>query len=250
MKAQILARVAPIALAAAVLGGCNMTPAEIYSSDEIFAGNETIPQGSGYFASESTLPFHAPDFDAISEDDYMPAFEQGMEIQRAEVASIVNNPEAPTFENTIVALEKTGLMLGRVSAVFFALTGNNTTDRIDEINTEISPLLTAHYDAIDLDPGLFARVRIIGSGEYEALLLPDEAVLSDQARKIVLVVDAEGNVGARVVELGPLHQGLRVIRAGITADDTVIVNGVLRARPGGQVVPEETVLTLDEPETE
>ncbi len=101
-----------------------------------------------------------------------------------------------------------------------------------------------------LTPGLFARVRIIGSGEYEALLLPDEAVLSDQARKIVLVVDAEGNVGARVVELGPLHQGLRVIRAGITADDTVIVNGVLRARPGGQVVPEETVLTLDEPETE
>lgn len=97
-----------------------------------------------------------------------------------------------------------------------------------------------------LTPGLFARLRIIGSGEYEALLLPDEAILSDQARKIVLVVDGEGMVGARVVELGPVHQGLRVIRSGITAKDTVIVNGVLRARPGGQVVPEEITLALEE----
>ncbi|MEM6589778.1 MAG: efflux RND transporter periplasmic adaptor subunit [Pseudomonadota bacterium] len=101
-----------------------------------------------------------------------------------------------------------------------------------------------------LTPGLFARLRIIGSGEYEALLLPDEAILSDQARKIVLVVDGEGMVAARVVELGPLHEGLRVIRSGITAEDTVIVNGVLRARPGGQVVPEETTLSLEEPGSE
>lgn len=101
-----------------------------------------------------------------------------------------------------------------------------------------------------LTPGLFARLRIIGSGEYEALLLPDEAILSDQARKIVLVVAGEGVVDARVVELGPLHQGLRVIRSGITAQDVVIVNGVLRARPGGQVVPEETTLSLDDPKSE
>ncbi len=101
-----------------------------------------------------------------------------------------------------------------------------------------------------LTPGLFARLRIVGSGEYEALLLPDEAVLSDQARKIVLVVDGEGTVSARVVTLGPLHQGLRVIRSGIEADDTVIVNGVLRARPGGQVVPQETTLSLNAAESE
>ncbi|MEL7280297.1 MAG: efflux RND transporter periplasmic adaptor subunit [Pseudomonadota bacterium] len=101
-----------------------------------------------------------------------------------------------------------------------------------------------------LTPGLFARLRIIGSGEYEALLLPDEAILSDQARKIVLVVDGEGIVGARVVELGPLHKGLRVVRSGITAEDMIIVNGVLRARPGGQVIPEETTLLLDEPISE
>jgi peptidyl-dipeptidase Dcp len=180
MKARILARVAPIALAAAVLGGCNMTPAEIYSSDEIFAGIESIPQGTGYFASESTLPFHAPDFNAISEDDYMPAFEQGMAIQKAEVASIVNNPEAPTFENTIVALEKSGLMLGRVSYVFSALTGANTTDRLDEIDTEVSPLLTAHYDAINLDPGLFARVKTIYDNRAAMTMEPEDAVLLEK----------------------------------------------------------------------
>ncbi len=101
-----------------------------------------------------------------------------------------------------------------------------------------------------LTPGLFARLRVIGSGEYEALLLPDEAVLSDQARKIVLVVDDEGTVSAKIVELGPLHLGLRVIRSGVTADDKVIVNGVLRARPGGKVVPQETVLQLEPAEAE
>eukprot|EP00913_Durusdinium_trenchii_P015374 g14435.t1 len=180
MKARILARVAPIALVAAVLGGCNMAPAEIYSSDEIFAGDETIPQGTGYFASESMLPFHAPDFDAISEDDFMPAFEQGMEIQQAEVASIVNNPDAPTFENTIVALEKSGLMLGRVSAVFFALTGSDTTDRLDEIDTEVSPLLTAHSDAINLDPGLFARVKAVYDDREALGLKGEDAVLLER----------------------------------------------------------------------
>ncbi|MEM8773636.1 MAG: efflux RND transporter periplasmic adaptor subunit [Pseudomonadota bacterium] len=96
-----------------------------------------------------------------------------------------------------------------------------------------------------LTPGLFARLRVIGSGEYEALLLPDAAILSDQARKIVLVVDAEDTVSARVVELGPLHNGLRVIRSGIAPEDNVIVTGVLRARPGGKVIPQETTLTLD-----
>lgn len=98
-----------------------------------------------------------------------------------------------------------------------------------------------------LTPGMFARLRLIGSGEYEALLLPDKAILSDQARKIVLVVDDEGTVEARVVELGPLHRGLRVVRSGISPEDTVIVNGVLRARPGGQVIPEMTELLLDDP---
>ena len=139
-----------------------------------------IPEGTGYFASESSLPFKAPDFTKISEDDYIPAFEQGMMIQKAQVQAIITNPEAPTFENTIVALEKSGRMLGRVSAVFFALTGANTTDRIDEINTEISPQLSAHSTAILLDPELFARVRSVYDNRAAMTMTREDAKLLEE----------------------------------------------------------------------
>ncbi|MEM1385897.1 MAG: efflux RND transporter periplasmic adaptor subunit, partial [Pseudomonadota bacterium] len=93
-------------------------------------------------------------------------------------------------------------------------------------------------------PGVFGRMRVPGSPEYEAVLIPDEAVLSDQDRKIVMTVDAEGMVSPRPVELGALHRGLRVIKSGISPDDTVVVNGVQRARPGQKVVAETVTLTF------
>ena len=96
-----------------------------------------------------------------------------------------------------------------------------------------------------LVPGVFGRVRLTGSGEFEALLIPDEAVLSDQARKIVMVVDAEGTVSPRPVRLGDLHKGLRVIKEGLSPDDRVIVAGVQRARPGAKVTPQEVILKLE-----
>ncbi|WP_372450729.1 M3 family metallopeptidase [Qipengyuania flava] len=136
-----------------------------------------MPQGTGYFAADSSLPFKTPDFSAISEDDYMPAFEQGMAIQQAEIQAIIDNPAAPTFENTIVALEKSGRMLGRVARVFFALTGSNTTDRLDEINTEISPKLTAHGDSITLNPELFARVKAVYDNRAAMSMTREDAKL-------------------------------------------------------------------------
>ncbi|MEC8772029.1 MAG: M3 family metallopeptidase, partial [Pseudomonadota bacterium] len=87
------------------------------------------------------------------------------------------NPAAPTFENTIVALEKSGRMLGRVARVFFALTGSNTTDRLDEINTEISPKLTAHGDSITLNPELFARVKAVYDNRAAMSLTREDAKL-------------------------------------------------------------------------
>ena len=125
------------------------------------AAATAIPQGTGYFATDSKLPFLAPDFTKISEDDYIPAFEQGMAIQKAEVAAIIANPNKPTFANTIVALETSGRMLGRVGRVFYALTGASTTERLDTIDTEISPKLSAHSDSITLNPALFARVKAV-----------------------------------------------------------------------------------------
>ena len=87
-------------------------------------------------------------------------------------------------------------------------------------------------------PGMFARIRLLGSGRYKAILVPDEAIGTDQNQRLVYVIDAEDTVSVRYVELGPMIDGLRVIRAGVAPDDWVIVRGLQRARPGGKVVPE------------
>lgn len=93
-------------------------------------------------------------------------------------------------------------------------------------------------------PGMFARVRIAGSAKYKALLLPDAAVGTDQASKYVLAVSADGVTQRRVVKLGPLHAGLRIIREGITGEDWVIVKGIQRARPGQKVDPKRETIKL------
>ena len=142
-----------------------------------------IPEGAGYFASDSSLPFLAPDFAQVSENDYIPAFEQGMMIQKAEVQAIIDNPAAPTFDNTIVALEKSGRMLGRVGRVFFALAGANTTDRIDAINTEMSPKLSAHSDSITLNPALFARVKAVYDDRARMAMTREDAKLLEETYK-------------------------------------------------------------------
>ncbi|MCA0977352.1 M3 family metallopeptidase [Qipengyuania flava] len=175
MKAHILATTA----AAALLSACTTAPGGEMDpiADAAVDAGISIPKGTGYFASDSDLPFQAPNFDAISEDDYIPAFEQAMRIHKAEIEAIKANPAPPTFSNTIVALEKSGRMLGRVSRVFFALTGSNTTDRLDEINTEISPKLTAHGDSITLDPVLFQRVKAVYDNRAAMSMTPEDATL-------------------------------------------------------------------------
>src|SRR5207344_2445747 len=86
-----------------------------------------------------------------------------------------------------------------------------------------------------LSPGLFVRLRLIGSGKYRAFLLPDEAVITDQANKFVWVVGADNHAQYRRVTIGPLHDGLRIVRDGVTADDHVAVSGIQRIRPGIEV---------------
>ena len=88
---------------------------------------------------------------------------------------------------------------------------------------------------LTLTPGQFARLRLVGSGKYRAVLLPDEALGTDQSRKFVFVVDADGKAQYRAVTTGPLIDGLRVIRDGLTAQDSVIVSGMQRVRPGLKV---------------
>src|ERR1022692_3245692 len=106
---------------------------------------------SNPFYAASQLPFQAPPFDKIKNADYQPALEAGMAQQRAEVRAIAENPAPPTFENTIVALEKTGQLFTRVALVFNGVTGANLNDELQKVQDIEAPKFAAHQDAIFLD---------------------------------------------------------------------------------------------------
>ena len=106
-------------------------------------------------------PWDVPPFDKIHNEHYMPAFEKGIADQRAEVTKIRDNAAAPTFENTIVALETSGELLTRVSDVFFNLNDAETNDEMQQVARDVAPMLSALNDDIFLDPKLFARVKAV-----------------------------------------------------------------------------------------
>ncbi|MEU8274687.1 M3 family metallopeptidase [Microbispora bryophytorum] len=119
------------------------------------------------FLSPSTLPYGLPPFQEIREEHYAPAFEQGMAEQIAEVEAITGNPEPATFENTVEALERSGALLERVSAVFFNQASSDTTPGVQEIQKDVTPRLAKHADAIHLDAGLFARIQAVEAADEE-----------------------------------------------------------------------------------
>jgi peptidyl-dipeptidase Dcp len=133
-----------------------MAPATITA---LAANNEFGPTNPFYAASP--LPFQAPPFDKIKDSDYQPAIEAGMAQQRAEVRAIADNPAPPTFENTIVALEKSGQLFNRVMPVFGGVTGANLSPELQKVQEIEAPKLAAHQDAIFLDTKLFQRVDAI-----------------------------------------------------------------------------------------
>lgn len=116
---------------------------------------------SNPFYAPSPLPFHAPPFNLIKDSDYQPAIEAGMARQEKEILAIADNPAPPTFQNTYVAMEKSGQLLDRVMAVFNAVTGADTNPYLQKVQTEEAPRLAAHQDSIYLNPKLFARVRTV-----------------------------------------------------------------------------------------
>ncbi|MEN3534502.1 M3 family metallopeptidase [Microbispora sp. ZYX-F-249] len=119
------------------------------------------------FLSPSTLPYGLPPFQEIGEEHYAPAFEQGMAEHIAEVEAIAENPAPPTFENTIEALEKSGALLDRVSAVFFNQASSDTTPGVQEIQKDVTPKLAKHADAIHLNAKLFARIQAVEAADDE-----------------------------------------------------------------------------------
>jgi len=113
------------------------------------------------FYTEFATPFHVPPFDKIDTSDYLPAFMEGMKQHDAEIKAICENTETPNFENTILAFDKSGKMLIRVSKIFYNMTEANTNDQLQAINKKVSPLVSKHNDDISMNAALFSRIKSV-----------------------------------------------------------------------------------------
>ena len=153
---------------AVMLGACN-------SSETGKVGNP--------FLAEYTTPFEVPPFDQITLEDYKPAFLQGMEEQKKEIEAIVNQSEEPNFENTILALDQSGRLLSKVSSVFFGQNSANTSDEMQALSRELSPLLSKHGDDISLNPALFARVKKVYENQDKLNLNKEQKKLLEETYK-------------------------------------------------------------------
>ena len=171
------------------------------------------------FLTESPLPYRLPPFDRIDESHYQPAFEQGMAEQIAEVEALAALTEAPTFENTIIPLERSGRLLDRVATTFFALSSAHTSDALDEIRSVVAPQLAAHNDRILLNGALFARVATLHAGR-SALGLDAESV-----RLIEKYHEDFVRAGAELDEAG--KERMREINADLASLQTRFMRNVL-----------------------
>jgi peptidyl-dipeptidase Dcp len=135
------------------------------------------------FFQEWNTPYEVPPFLDIKDEHYMPAYEHGMKENLEEIDVIVNNPEAPTFANTIEELERTGKLLSKVGRVFSNLASSNTNPKLQELQRELSPMLSAHYDKISLNEGLFNRVDAIWQNRENLDLTKEQTKLLNDTRK-------------------------------------------------------------------
>lgn len=144
-----------LALALAIALGTTM-PAHAQTGAPAATG-----QSANIFFAESPLPLHYPQFDKVTDADFAPAFDAGMAQQLKEIDAIANNPAKPTFDNTIVAMEKSGQVLDRATTTFFNLVGTDTNPTREKLRSEYSGKFAAHRDAISLNGKLFARLQAL-----------------------------------------------------------------------------------------
>ena len=143
---------------------------------------------SNPFYAVSTLPFHVPAFDKIKNSDFKPAMEEGIRQQMAEIEKITNNASPATFENTLVAMERSGRLLNRVGAVLNVLTGAYTNPELQKVEQEMAPKLSANNDAIYLNTKLFKRVEAIYNQRAKLKLDTESARLIEYYYKNFLML--------------------------------------------------------------
>ena len=211
-----------------VMGAC--------SPDAHDSRNEVMFDENNPFYAPSTLPFEAPDFDAISDEHYKPALVAGMEREMGEIEAIATNPEPPTFENTIVAMERSGELLGRVRRVFSNMNSAHTNENIQQIQSEMAPRFAEHSDNIRLNADLFERVRMLYDRKDELELNEaEEKLLRDNYRSFV-------RSGALLGEME--QQRIREINAELSSLSTEFQQKLL------EMTRERAVILDDESELE
>jgi peptidyl-dipeptidase Dcp len=168
-------RLRPLLLSAAAIAVLGVVPSGAVT--KVTAHKASVHQHANPFATPSKLPLQAPPFNLIKDTDYQPGFETAMKQHIAEINAIANSKAAPTFENTIVAMEKSGRMLDRVSEAFSAVVQANTNDTLDKTQTVMSPKLAAHNDAIYLNDKLFKRVKAVYDQRAKLKLDPESQQL-------------------------------------------------------------------------
>jgi peptidyl-dipeptidase Dcp len=177
---------------------------------------------------ESALPYHYPPFDQIKDQDFAPAIEAGMREQLKEIEPIANNSEKPTFENTVVALERTGRLLDRVETTFSNLNSCNTNPAMQKIETEMAPKLAAHRDAIHLNGKLFARIKELYDNRDRLGLDPESAYLLERYYKDFV------RAGAKLSD--PDKEKLKKINAELAMLQTQFEQRVLKEKNASSVV--------------
>jgi peptidyl-dipeptidase Dcp len=199
---------------------------------------QTAATAQNPLLTASTLPFEAPPFDRIKDSDFQPAIEEGMRQSLADVTKIADQSAAPTFDNTIVALERSGQLLARIQRVFGGLTQSNTNPTLQRVRREEAPRLAAHSDAINLNPRLFARVKDVYDHRKSSGLNAEQQYLVE--RYYIRFVRAGANLSeADKVKLRALNQEesklrnefssklLAATKAGaLVADDTAKLAGL------------------------
>lgn len=160
-------------------------------------------QKNNPFFQARTTPFQAPPFNKIQKGHFLPAFKEGIRREQAEIDAIAAGKKAPTFANTIAAMDHSGIFLGDVSSVFYSLLGAETNPDLQAIARDVSPLLSAHADNINLNEKLFARVKAVYDQRQKLTLTPEESFLLENTYKGFIrsgaLLDAAGKARLRVL---------------------------------------------------
>ena len=192
-----------------------------------------------FFSSWGT-PYEIPDFGRIKTEHYMPAFSEGIARQKAEIDAIVNNPDDPTFDNTILAYEYSGQLLNEVSSVFFNLTSCENSPELEAIEEEVTPMLSAHGDDIALNAKLFARIKTVYDQRDSLGLNPEQLRLLEETYKGFM------RSGANVPEEQQEH--FRQLNEDIANLAMRFAQNVLKATNAySKELPDGTKVTLDMP---